>query len=121
MSGAAIGAIICGVLSLAIPVLGFLVGVAAIVLGVVALRRLRDDERPQRGIGLAIAGICVGGLGAVMTVFWVITGLAMIQSFRQIETMVANIELAEHYEVIYELDFFSDFEIIEKLNGLETL
>ena len=35
--------------------------------------------------------------------------------------MVANIDLAEHYEVIDELDFFSDFEIIENLNGLETL
>ena len=35
--------------------------------------------------------------------------------------MVANIDLAEHYEVIYELDFFWDFEIIENLNGLETL
>ena len=35
--------------------------------------------------------------------------------------MIANIDLAEHYEVIHELDFFSDFEIIENLNGLETL
>jgi len=35
--------------------------------------------------------------------------------------MVANIDLAEHYEVIHELDFFSDFEIIENLSGLETL
>ena len=32
--------------------------------------------------------------------------------------MVANIDLAEHYEVIHELDFFSDFDIIENLNGL---
>lgn len=31
--------------------------------------------------------------------------------------MVANIDLAEHYEVIHELDFFSDFDIIENLNG----
>jgi predicted anti-sigma-YlaC factor YlaD len=35
--------------------------------------------------------------------------------------MIANIYLAEHYEVIHELDFFSDFEIIENLTGLETL
>jgi predicted anti-sigma-YlaC factor YlaD len=35
--------------------------------------------------------------------------------------MVANIDLAEHFEVIHELDFFSDFEIIENLSGLETL
>ena len=35
--------------------------------------------------------------------------------------MIANIDLAEHYEVIHELDFFSDFEIIENLNGVETL
>jgi predicted anti-sigma-YlaC factor YlaD len=32
--------------------------------------------------------------------------------------MVANIDLAEHYEIIHELDFFSDFDIIENLNGL---
>ena len=35
--------------------------------------------------------------------------------------MITNIDLAEHYEVIHELDFFSDFEIIENLNGIETL
>ena len=35
--------------------------------------------------------------------------------------MIANIDLAEHYEIIRELDFFSDFEIIENLNGLEIL
>ena len=35
--------------------------------------------------------------------------------------MIANIDLAEHYELIHELDFFSDFEIIENLNGLETM
>ena len=32
--------------------------------------------------------------------------------------MVANIDLAEHYEIIHELDFFTDFDIIENLNGL---
>jgi len=34
--------------------------------------------------------------------------------------MIADIDLAEHYEIIRELDFFSDFEIIENLNGFEA-
>ncbi len=34
--------------------------------------------------------------------------------------MVANIELAEDYEIIEDMDFFSDFEIIENMNGLEA-
>lgn len=32
--------------------------------------------------------------------------------------MVANMDLVEHYEIIHELDFFTDFDIIENLNGL---
>ena len=31
--------------------------------------------------------------------------------------MVADIDLAEHYEIIHQLDFFTDFDIIENLNG----
>ena len=34
--------------------------------------------------------------------------------------MIADMDLAEHYEIISELDFFSDFEIIENLNGFEA-
>ena len=34
--------------------------------------------------------------------------------------MVADIDLAEHYEIIHELDFFTDFDIIENLNGPGT-
>lgn len=34
--------------------------------------------------------------------------------------MVADIDLAEHYEIINELDFFTDFDVIENLNGPGT-
>ena len=45
--------------------------------------------------------------------------LAVFQQLDETELeMVANIDLAEHFEIIHELDFFTDFDIIEKLNGL---
>jgi anti-sigma factor RsiW len=45
--------------------------------------------------------------------------LAVVAELDEAEfEMVANIDLAEHYEIIDELDFFTDFDIIENLNGL---
>ena len=46
---------------------------------------------------------------------------AALTALNEIELeMFANIELAEDYEIIQEFDFFTDFEVIESLNGQET-
>ena len=34
--------------------------------------------------------------------------------------MIANIDLVEVYEIIQDMDFFTDFDVIENMNGRET-
>jgi hypothetical protein len=68
-NGLAIAALCCG-LAAFIP----LVGVVAIVLGVVALNQLRRGF--QRGRGMAITGIVLGALGALAWAALVVIGVA---------------------------------------------
>ena len=77
-NGLAIASLVVAILSffLAFIAIGGLGGVVAVVLGIVALRRVRDSG--QDGRGLAVAGIVVGGLsvllGIVMTIVFVFVG-----------------------------------------------
>ncbi len=48
--------------------LGCLSGLPAIVMGIKALRELRESKRPARGRGLAIAGIALGVFNCLLTV-----------------------------------------------------
>lgn len=61
-SGLAIAALVLGVLWL-----GGLGSLAAVVLGVMALRQLRRADGQRGGRGLAIAGAALGGVGLVAT------------------------------------------------------
>ena len=70
-SGLAIGALIAGVLALVsfwTVFGGILLGVVAIVLGLVALSRVRKGLAGGRG--MAIAGIVTGALGLVLGIAW---------------------------------------------------
>jgi len=61
--GLAIAALVCGIAGLvACPI----VGIVGLVLGIVALTRIGRQPTEYGGRGLAIAGICTGGLGLVM-------------------------------------------------------
>lgn len=69
-NGLAVAALVVGIVALIsgwIPFWGFVVGVAAVVLGIIALKK-------PGGRGLAIAGLITGGLGAL-------TGLLMVILF----------------------------------------
>ncbi|MEJ2220988.1 MAG: zf-HC2 domain-containing protein [Desulfobacterales bacterium] len=76
----------------------------------------------QRRWAPALAGaVIVALISTIATVQFLQkpNDLAVLAELDETELeMVANIDLAEHFEIIHELDFFTDFDIIEKLNGL---
>jgi len=49
-----------------IPLLGFLLGMVALILGIVALVQINKNKAQLKGEGLAIAGIVMGGLSVIM-------------------------------------------------------
>lgn len=71
-NGTALGAYYCGVFGL-IPIIGFLLGIVAIVLGILGLKKA--SKFPEAGgKGHAITGII---LGVVDLVLWPAVGLAL--------------------------------------------
>lgn len=69
-SGKAIASLVCGIIGLLVA--GIILGIVAVVLGVVAKREI--DADPQlKGDGLAIAGIVVGAIAFVLAVVILIT------------------------------------------------
>lgn len=82
-NGLAITSLVVAIVSffLAFIVIGALGGVVAVVLGIIALRRVRDSAGAQGGRGLAISGIVVGGLsiliGAVLLAVFAFVGTAI--------------------------------------------
>ena len=72
----AIIALVCGILSMlccAIPGLGFILSIAALVLGIIEVRRIGRNESSTKGKGMAIAGIILGAAGLVFgLIIWAI-------------------------------------------------
>ena len=75
----AIVALICGILSVlchCVPVagsfIGFVLSVAAIVLGILEIRKIGKGESSEKGKGMAIAGIILGAVGIVFGIIWAI-------------------------------------------------
>jgi hypothetical protein len=54
--------------------LGILVGIPGLILGVIALRQIR--ERGEKGRGMAIAGVVLGILGIVATILRILLVVA---------------------------------------------
>jgi hypothetical protein len=69
----AITSLVCGCaqfpLWFAILIPGFLAAIAALIFGIIAVRQVRARE--EGGFGMAVAGICLGGLGALGGVAWI--------------------------------------------------
>ena len=75
----AIIALVCGILSVlchCVPVagsfIGFVLSVAAIVLGIIEIRKIGKGESSPKGKGMAIAGIILGAVGIVFGIIWAI-------------------------------------------------
>lgn len=75
----AIIALICGILSVlchCVPIagsfLGFFLSVAAIVLGILEMKRIGRGEASVKGKGMSLAGIILGAVGIVFGIIWII-------------------------------------------------
>ena len=75
----AIIALICGILSVlchCIPVagafIGFVLSIAAIVLGIIEIKKIGRGESSPKGKGMAIAGIILGAVGILFGIIWMI-------------------------------------------------
>ncbi len=88
----AIVALICGILSVlchCVPIagsfIGFFLSVAAIVLGIIEIKRIGRGEGSVKGKGMAMAGIILGAVGIVFGILWIV-----IISFASFAGMFSN-------------------------------
>jgi len=77
--GMAIGALVCGILSVlchCVPFAGMFIGfalsIAAIVLGVLEKKKIANNESSEKGSGMALAGIILGAVGIVFGIIWAV-------------------------------------------------
>lgn len=75
----AIVALICGILSVlchCIPIagmfIGFILSIAAIVLGIIENKKIGRGESNAKGKGMATAGIILGAVGILFGIIWAI-------------------------------------------------
>jgi hypothetical protein len=74
VSGLAIASLCCAIGAfILVPVLG---SIAGVILGIMALNKIR--ETGQRGKGMAIAGIIVGGIGLLFVIGYIVLVLALL-------------------------------------------
>jgi hypothetical protein len=77
--GTATGALVGGILALLCGVAGgagVVIGPVAVVLGLTARRRIRQAPGALKGDGLAVAGIVMGIVGAVISIVWILVLVA---------------------------------------------
>ena len=79
VSALAVTALVLGLVSLCVPAAGLI----PIVLGIVALVRLKKPESQHTGKGFAIAGIATGGAGLVMTCLLIVLMLPALSAARR--------------------------------------
>jgi hypothetical protein len=108
----AIASLVCGILVWFlgwIPLIGFLVIIAAVVLGIVALKQISKKKQP--GKGMAIAGIVLGVLG----LFFVM--LASIMLFMLIGR-VQNMQASQAQEIDM-IAYSEDWDRDDVIDGIE--
>lgn len=70
-SGKAITSLVCGILSIVMPFIGFILGVLAIVFGILSRNEIKRGEGKIEGGGMATAGLVCGIIGIAVVIFWV--------------------------------------------------
>jgi prepilin-type processing-associated H-X9-DG protein len=65
-------------------------GLAAVIVGYVALVRVNASDGRQRGAGLALAGLALGGIGLAMQVVWFFVVIVTTMQPYQARTIDAN-------------------------------
>ena len=74
-SGMAIGALVCGILSLLCCAVA---GPAAIVLGVMARKEIASSGGRIGGSGMALAGIIMGSIGTALAALWIVVQIIIV-------------------------------------------
>ncbi len=69
---AGILSVLCHCVPFAGSAIGFLLSVAAIVLGIIEFNKIKKGESSAKGRGMCIAGIVLGGVGIVVGIIWLI-------------------------------------------------
>ena len=69
---AGILSILCHCVPIAGAFLGFILSVTAIVLGILEFNRIKKGISSEKGRGMAITGIILGGVGILVGIFWLI-------------------------------------------------
>lgn len=69
---AGILSVLCHCVPFAGSTIGFLLSVAAIVLGIIEFNKIKKGESSEKGRGMCIAGIILGGVGIVVGIIWLI-------------------------------------------------
>ena len=73
--GLAIGSLVCGILSILCCWLGFLPGIAAVVLGLISMNKEKSDPAGYGGRGMAMGGVITGGIGILISLGWIILNI----------------------------------------------
>jgi len=99
-SSLAVGALVCGILGLvACP----LVGVVGLVLGIVALVKIRDEPERRTGKGLAIGGIITGALSIVVVpVVAMVIAMGMPRFMKMGERTVCTVNMTVIGQALHE-------------------
>jgi hypothetical protein len=63
---------IAGALTLWVPFLGWILGIAAVVMGHIAMGHIQRSVQPRSGKGLAVGGLVTGYFAAVIGTFFFI-------------------------------------------------
>jgi hypothetical protein len=72
-SGLAIASLVLGILGIICCVFGFLADIPGLILGIIALKKIKAQPQLLGGKGLAIAGVVLSVIGIVLSIFAIIT------------------------------------------------
>ena len=93
--------------------LGFLTGIAAAIMGIIALTKISKDPQQYGGKGMAIAGIATGGGGLILLVPLLIAillpGLGKARELSNRSVCAANLRGIAQSMVVYAADNADDF------------
>lgn len=78
-SGKAIAALVLGICAICVPYVGFVVGIVAIVMGIVARKELKRNPS-LKGDGLALTGLILGIVGLVLWILILTVAAAFVTS-----------------------------------------
>jgi hypothetical protein len=69
--GFAIGSLVCGILSI-VCCMGIFTGIPAVILGIMAMNKEKENPTLYGGRGMALAGVITGGIGSVIGTIWLL-------------------------------------------------